>query len=59
MPFLAVAMGATWLARRLNWVGRHYRAVSLVSGAMLVGLGVLMVTNLLTRLAALTAPLGG
>jgi cytochrome c-type biogenesis protein len=52
-------MGATWLSRKLRWVGRHHRAVSLVSGAMLVGLGVLMVTNLLARLAALTAPLGG
>jgi len=59
VPFLAVAMGATWLARRLGWVGRHHRAVSLVSGAMLVGLGFLMVTNLLARLAALSAPLGG
>ena len=59
VPFLAVAMGATWLARRLSWVGRHHRAVSLVSGAMLVGLGFLMVTNLLARLAALSAPLGG
>jgi len=59
VPFLAVAMGATWVAHRLGWVGRHHRAVSLVSGAMLVVLGVLMVTNLLARLAAFTAPLGG
>ena len=59
VPFLAVAMGATWVARRLGWVGRHHHAVSLVSGAMLVVLGVLMVTNLLARLAAFTAPLGG
>jgi cytochrome c-type biogenesis protein len=59
VPFLAVAMGATWLARRLGCFGRHHRAVSLVSGAMLVGLGVLMITNLLARLAALSAPLGG
>jgi len=59
VPFLAVAMGATWVARRLGWVGRHHRAVSLVSGALLVVLGVLMVTNLLARLAAFTAPLGG
>ena len=35
VPFLAVAMGATWVARRLGWVGRHHRVVSLVSGAML------------------------
>ncbi len=59
VPFLAVAMGATWVARRLGWVGRRHRAVSLVSGAMLVALGVLMVTNLLARLAAFTAPFGG
>ncbi len=59
VPFLAIAVGATWVARRLGWFGRHYHAVSLVSGAMLVVLGVLMVTNLLARLAAFTAPLGG
>ncbi len=59
VPFLAVAMGATWVARKLSWIGRHHRAVSLASGAMLVGLGALMVTNLLARLAALSAPLGG
>jgi cytochrome c-type biogenesis protein len=59
VPFLAIAMGATWVARRLGWVGRHHRAVSLVSGAMLVVLGVLMVTNTFARLAAFTAPLGG
>jgi cytochrome c-type biogenesis protein len=59
VPFLAVATGATWLARRLGWVGRHHRAVSLLSGAMLVGLGFLMATNLLARLAALSASLGG
>jgi cytochrome c-type biogenesis protein len=59
VPFLAVAMGATWVARRLGWVGRHHRAVSLVSGAMLIVLGFLMATNLLARLAALSAPLGG
>jgi len=59
VPFLAVAMGATWVAHRLGWVTRHHRAVSLVSGIMLVALGFLMATNLLARLAALSAPLGG
>jgi cytochrome c-type biogenesis protein len=59
VPFLAIAMGATWVARRLGWVGRHHRAVSIVSGAMLVVLGILMVTNTFARLAAFTAPFGG
>jgi cytochrome c-type biogenesis protein len=59
VPFLAVAMGATWVSHRLGWVGRHHHAVSLVSGALLIVLGVLMITNLLGRLAAFTSPLGG
>jgi cytochrome c-type biogenesis protein len=59
VPFLAIAMGVTWVARRLGWVGRHHRAVSIVSGATLVVLGILMVTNTFARLAAFTAPFGG
>jgi cytochrome c-type biogenesis protein len=59
VPFLAVALGASSIARRLGWVGRHQRAVSLVSGALLVAIGVLMVTNMLSRLVVLTAPLAG
>jgi cytochrome c-type biogenesis protein len=59
VPFLAIAMGATWVATRLGWVSRHHHAVSLVSGALLVILGVLMITNLLGRLAAFSTPFGG
>lgn len=58
VPFLAVALGASWVARRMAWVGRHHRAVSLATGSMLVGIGVLMVTNLLSRLAAIPSPFG-
>ncbi len=58
VPFLAVALGASWVSAHLTWVGRHHRAVSLITGAMLVALGVLMVTNTLSRLAALSSPLG-
>lgn len=58
VPFLAVALGASWVARRMAWVGRHHRAVSIATGAMLVGIGVLMVTNLLSRLAAIPSPFG-
>jgi cytochrome c-type biogenesis protein len=58
IPFLAMALGASWVSRRLTWVGRHHHAVSLVTGAMLVILGVLMLTNMLGRLAALGSPLG-
>jgi cytochrome c-type biogenesis protein len=58
VPFLAVALGASWVSRHLTWVGRHHRAVSLITGAMLVVLGALMFTNTLSRLASLSTPLG-
>ena len=59
VPFLAVALGASWVAVHLAWVGRHHRAVSIVTGWLLVALGALMVTNTLSRLAALSTPLFG
>jgi cytochrome c-type biogenesis protein len=59
VPFLAVALGASWLSVRLAWVSHHHHAVSLATGWLLVALGALMVTNTLSRLAALTAPLVG
>jgi cytochrome c-type biogenesis protein len=58
VPFLAVAMGASWVARRLTVVGRHHHAVSMVTGFLLVAVGVLMLTNMLGRLATLGSPFG-
>ncbi len=58
VPFLAVALGATAVSRRLTWVSRHHRAVSVATGALLVAVGGLMVTNLLGRLATFASPLG-
>jgi cytochrome c-type biogenesis protein len=58
VPFLAVALGASWVSQRLQWVGRHHQAVSWVTGGMLVVLGALMVTNTMSRLATLSSPLG-
>ncbi len=58
VPFLAVALGASWVSGRLAVVGRHHHAVSLVTGFLLVTLGVLMLTNMLGRLATLGSPLG-
>lgn len=58
VPFMAVAMGASWVARRLTFVGRHHRAVSVITGLLLVTLGVLMITNMLGRLATLGSPFG-
>jgi cytochrome c-type biogenesis protein len=59
VPFNAVALGAASVARRLSWMGRHHQAVSVVTGAFLVIVGLLMVTNLLSRLAAATPLIGG
>ncbi len=58
IPFLAVALGASWVSQRLTWVGRHHHAVSMVTGGLLVLLGVLMLTNMLGRLANIPSPLG-
>jgi cytochrome c-type biogenesis protein len=58
VPFLAVALGASWVSRRLGWISRHHHAVSLATGALLVAIGVLMLTNMLTRLATLGSPFG-
>ncbi len=58
LPFLAVALGASWVSRRLTWFGRHHHAVSVVTGGLLVILGVLMLTNMLGRLANLGSPFG-
>jgi len=58
VPFLAVALGASWVSGRLSWVGRHHHAVSMITGAMLVTVGVLMLTNMLGRLATLGSPFG-
>lgn len=51
IPFLLVAVGASEVAERLSWFRRHHVAVSLVTGAALVLVGFLMITNLFARLA--------
>jgi cytochrome c-type biogenesis protein len=56
VPFLAVAVGADWVARRLAWVGRHERAVSLTTGVALVIVGVLMFSGTLAKLSLLASP---
>lgn len=58
LPFLGVALGASWVSKRLTFVGRHHHAVSVVTGLLLVTLGVLMITNMLGRLATLGSPFG-
>jgi len=58
IPFILVAVGATAVSHRLGWLRDHNRAVSMVTGAMLVVVGFLMITNTFARLSGLFAPLG-
>jgi cytochrome c-type biogenesis protein len=58
IPFILVAVGATAVSRRLGWLRDHNRTVSAITGAMLVVVGFLMITNMFGRLSGLFAPLG-
>ncbi len=57
IPFILVAVGATAVSRRLGWFRDHYRLVSIVTGAMLVAVGFLMITNTFVRLSSLLPPI--
>jgi cytochrome c-type biogenesis protein len=51
LPFMLVAVGVTEVNQRLTWFRRHQAGVSLVTGATLILVGFLMITNLFARLA--------
>jgi cytochrome c-type biogenesis protein len=58
IPFVLVAMGATAVSDRLGWLRDHHHAVSIVTGAMLLAVGFLMITNTFARLSGLLPQLG-
>jgi cytochrome c-type biogenesis protein len=58
IPFILVAVGATAVSHRLGWLRDHYTVVRRVTGAMLVLVGFLMITNTFARLSGLVPPLG-
>ena len=45
VPFVATGVGFSRMVGVLKWLRRHYRALNLVSGAVLIGMGVLFFTN--------------
>ena len=53
VPFVLVCAGASGLLGRLQWFTRHRRGVDAVTGALLIVVGFLMITDLMTRLSAL------
>lgn len=58
LPFVLVALGADELHRRLRFFTRHAMGVALVSGALLVGAGFLMITDLFARLSGALPTIG-
>ena len=51
VPFVAAGLGIGRLTGLFSWVKRHFGAINAVSGALLVGFGVLLLTNRLGRVA--------
>ena len=45
IPFLLIALGIGWAGGAVAWLRRHIRAVNIAGGAMLIAIGVLMVTG--------------
>jgi len=46
IPFILVAFGFGWVATSVAWIKKRIRIVNIVGGALLVIIGVLMVTGL-------------
>jgi cytochrome c-type biogenesis protein len=49
IPFVALGLGVEWLTGSARWVQRHYRGIAVVSGSLLVVVGVLVATGEFTR----------
>lgn len=48
IPFLLVALGFGWVTGSLAWLRRHIRVINIIGGALLVAIGVIMVSGLWT-----------
>lgn len=46
IPFLLVALGLGWVTGSVAWLQRHIRAINIIGGALLILVGLLMVTGL-------------
>jgi cytochrome c-type biogenesis protein len=53
VPFLAAALALPRIQPLLNALRRHHRAVQVVSGIFIMGIGVLILTNAFARMAGL------
>jgi cytochrome c-type biogenesis protein len=50
IPFVLITLGFGWASRSIAFVRRHIRAVNIIGGALLIALGLLMVTGIWTML---------
>lgn len=48
VPFLLVALGLNWVTSSVTFLKRHIRTINIVGGAVLVAIGILMVSGLWT-----------
>ncbi|MEP6481294.1 MAG: cytochrome c biogenesis protein CcdA [Rhodoglobus sp.] len=46
IPFLLVALGLNWVTGSVAWLKRHIRLINIIGGALLIVIGVLMVSGL-------------
>ena len=49
IPFIAIGLGAQWLTRSTDWMKRHYGTIAVVSGGILVMVGLMIATGEFTR----------
>lgn len=50
IPFLLVALGLNWATGSVAWLKRHIRVINYLGGALLILVGLVMVSGLWTRL---------
>ena len=48
IPFLLVALGLNWVSGAVDWMRRNIRVINIVGGALLVLVGIVMVSGLWT-----------
>ncbi|HAQ59756.1 MAG TPA: cytochrome C biogenesis protein [Microbacterium sp.] len=60
VPFILIALGLGWATRSVAFLRRHIRVVNIIGGALLIALGLLMVTGLWTQvMSRLAGVIGG
>ena len=60
VPFLLVALGFRWVAGATEWLKRNIRVINIVGGALLIVIGLMMVTGLWQLfVSSLGAVIGG